>query len=331
LHDVRGIEHAHRTAVAVHHRCGGEPVTFEGQGRGLRLVIGVKCDRVALHYFGDRVVAVVGKNILDTQQSDQRAVALRHQQRTGRRPAQAAQIAQHGVQARIGAHADDVRIHERTDAALRKVQRGLHALALRALQCAQNLRDYLGGQFRDQFYQFVGLEVIGRLDDLAAVHVREQGVAHRVRDLQQYGAVALRGHQPPYATALVEREVFEDEGDVRRVQAVDAGLQFLVVLFLQELEGDLPARPLLMALEFKHQRLLFQQGKEIREHLLRTAFWFGGGLHGGRYDTSAADPCGGIFAEKLRAGSRQPRTATHRSGPARSAPGVIRLEARGNA
>ena len=76
----------------------------------------------------------------------------------------------------------------------------------------------------------VGLERLGRGDELLGVHRRDQRLADRVGDLEQDLAVALGLDEVPDVEPLVERQRLEDVGDVGRVQPVELALQRAPVL-----------------------------------------------------------------------------------------------------
>ena len=103
------------------------------------------------------------------------------------------------------------------------------------------------------------------------VHVLDQRLAHRVRDLEQDLAVALGLDQVPDDQALVERQRLEDVGDVRRVQLIELFLQLDQVQLVDEpfdqpLPGHvLAARGLLgNAVPAQQLRDLLEDGLAVR-------------------------------------------------------------------
>jgi hypothetical protein len=69
--------------------------------------------------------------------------------------------------------------------------------------------------------QFVGIELFGCGDQFLRLHRSISDLAHRIRHFEQDFAVALGLDQVPDQQALVERQRFEDVGDVGRVHRVE--------------------------------------------------------------------------------------------------------------
>ena len=94
-------------------------------------------------------------------------------------------------------------------------------LALLRRQGLENVLDHLARQVGREIGDLVGIELLGRRDQLFLVHVRDQRFAHRVGHLEQDLALALGLDQLPDDEPLFERQRLEDVGDVRGMQRVE--------------------------------------------------------------------------------------------------------------
>jgi hypothetical protein len=99
----------------------------------------------------------------------------------------------------------------------RRLQLGAVLDVLRLDDVLHHLLRQVGGEVGD----LVGVEVLGRGDDLRVLHVREQRVAHRVGDLEQ-DLAAVFANLLPGEEAVVERQVLEHIGDVGGVHPPEA-------------------------------------------------------------------------------------------------------------
>jgi hypothetical protein len=114
----------------------------------------------------------------------------------------------------------------------------------------------------------VGVELLGGGDQLVAVHRLDEGLAHRVGDLEQDLAVALGLDQVPDEEALVERQRLEDVGDVGRVQLVQLGAQLGDVLLVHQVLDQLVARHLLAVHQALDDAMARQQLLHLAQFLL---------------------------------------------------------------
>ena len=138
---------------------------------------------------------------------------------------QPSQVAQDDLDGDVVPDADHVEIHQCADGVLRVGQCRAQLLALLRRERAEDILDHLTRKIRRQIRNLVGIELLGRRHQLLVVHVRDQCLAHRVRHLEQDLAVAIGFDQVPYDQPLLDRERFEDIGDVRRVQRLEQPLQ----------------------------------------------------------------------------------------------------------
>jgi hypothetical protein len=121
----------------------------------------------------------------------------------------------------------------------------------------------------------LGVERLGRGNELVGIHRRDERLAHRIGDLEQYLAVALRLDELPDVKALVEGKRFQNVGNVGGMQPVEPSLQrrlaFLVDGALCEL-GSLVAifaRPLVLDQAFD-EPVLAQQRRHVGERSLHA-------------------------------------------------------------
>ena len=130
---------------------------------------------------------------------------------------------------------------------------------------------------RREVRDLVGIEVLGGGDDLRAVHVREQRVAHRVGDLEEDLALAVASHQAPDEQPILERQAFEDVGDVGGVQVLEA------VLHQPRQRRGVHTRILVVA---GREQALERLEMLLRRRLVRRGV---DGSHRGRIQGSSAD------------------------------------------
>ncbi len=115
---------------------------------------------------------------------------------------QAPQVAQHHFQRDIVADGDQVEVHQRTDRILAVGHGGAQLFALLHRQRLEHVVHDVVGQVRRQVGELVGVERLGRGDQLLRLHVRDEGLAHRLGDFQQDLAIAIGLDQVPHAQAL---------------------------------------------------------------------------------------------------------------------------------
>ena len=186
----------------------------------------------------------------------------------------APQVAQHDFERHVLAHRDHVEIHERAHGILRIGHRGTQLLALLDGQRPEHVRHDILRQVRHQVGNLVGIELLRRGDQLVAVHVRDERFAHRIGDLQQDVAIAVGLDQFPDDKALVERQRFQDVGDIRRMQPVELVLQFGQVLLVDEGLHQLVPRHVLVVDHVFHDAMLLQQSQNLVEGLLHAFLAF---------------------------------------------------------
>ena len=131
------------------------------------------------------------------------------------------------------------------------------------------------GQVRRQVRDLVGVELLGRGDQFLRLHVRDEGLAHRLGQLQQDLAFAVGLDQIPYAQAPVERQGLEDVSDISRVQCGEPALQLGHVLLVQQRLDQLLARPSLLVDQVLHEPLLIEQLQDLVQRVLHALVGFG--------------------------------------------------------
>ncbi|XKD46075.1 hypothetical protein PA7077_00346 [Pseudomonas aeruginosa] len=124
--------------------------------------------------------------------------------------------------------------------------------------------DHVARQFRCQVGEFVGVQVLGRGDDLVVVHVRDQGFPDRVGDFEEDVAVVLGLDQLPDRQAVVQRQRFEDVGDVGGVQFLQLALEFYEILPVDEVFHPVMVLAFLTMGQVFHHLVAMQQLDHLR-------------------------------------------------------------------
>ena len=106
----------------------------------------------------------------------------------------------------------------------------------------------------------VAVELLGRRDELVAVHVRDERLAHGLRHFEQDLAVALGAHQIPHLQTLGERQRLEDVGDIGRMHLVELAFELDQVLLVHERLDQVVARHGLAVDDVLHDPLLARAG-----------------------------------------------------------------------
>ncbi len=138
---------------------------------------------------------------------------------------QAAQIPGHHLERHVLAHADHVEGHQCAHRVLRIRHGRAQLLALLRRQRLEHVFEYVFGQVRREIGDLVGVELLGRRDQLLAVHALDQRLAYRIGDFEQDFAVALGLDQVPDDQAFLERQCFKHKGDIGGMQGVEPGAQ----------------------------------------------------------------------------------------------------------
>ncbi len=154
-------------------------------------------------------------------------VAIHHEKLIGmvRHIVEPAQISQHDLDRDIRAHLHHVEVHDRADRVFRVGHRRAELLALLHRQRLEDVLDDLPRQVRREIGDLVGVELLGRGDELVFVHARDERLAHGIGDFEQDLAVALGFHEIPYDEPLIQRERFEDVSDIGWMQPIELGLK----------------------------------------------------------------------------------------------------------
>ena len=185
-------------------------------------------------------------------------------------------------------------IHQRADHVLLERHRRAQLLALLDRQPLEDVVDDLLRQVVGDLRELVGLERLGRGDELVGVHRLDQRFADGVGHLDQDLAVALGLDQVPDVQPLVERQRLEDVGDVGGMQPVQLALEQHAVLPGDERLDEIRAmrvrrmRGLLVDQPF-YETVLAKERGDVGERILDAPGRLG--------------PVGRLLVEVLRHGS----------------------------
>ena len=214
---------AKQDVVFIHHRR-RHPVVV-GELRGDDIVGGVHRDGglFVVDQFVDRRGWIVGQQRIGRHATQVLVPAADHEQVVGvvRHFTAQAQVAQHHVHGHVGAHRDDIGIHQPAGAVFRVGQGLFEALAILAVHRLQHFVDDRVGQVLDQVREVVDVEVFDGCDDFVGVHLGQQAVAHVFADMHQHFAVVLGIYQAPHDIALARWQRLEQVADFGRRQGVD--------------------------------------------------------------------------------------------------------------
>ena len=114
-------------------------------------------------------------------------------------------------------------------------------------------------QLRRQVSEFVGVHFLGRSQELVIVHVGDQGFTDRVGYFEQDVAVAVGLDQLPEGQSIVQRQGFENVGDVGGVQVVELALQLNEVLPVNQVFDQVVVRAILAMRKVFDHTLALQQ------------------------------------------------------------------------
>ena len=185
------------------------------------------------------------------------------------------EITQHDLQRDVGAHRDVLEIHQRADHVVVEGHRRPKLLALLDRQAREDVVHHLLREVGRQIGDLLGVERLGRGDELVGVHRRDERLADGVRDLEQDFAVARGAHEVPDVEPLVERQRLEDVRDVGGVQPVELLLQCRLALLVDGALGELGGfvarlACLLILYQALDQPVLAHQRGDVGERLLHA-------------------------------------------------------------
>ena len=178
-----------------------------------------------------------------------------------------AQVAQHDFERHVLAHRHHVEVHQRADRILGVGHRGTQLLALLHVERTEHVLQHFARQVGREVGQLVGVELFGRGHQLVRFHRVDQRLAHRVRHFEQDFPVALRAHEIPHEQAVVQRQGFEQIGDVGRVHRVEPLRQLVVMLLRDQRLDQRVTRHFLPVQKALYPLLTVEQ----RPHLLQAA------------------------------------------------------------
>jgi hypothetical protein len=261
---------ANQPAAAVRDGRCHKAIALKGLSRLLGLVVVVQHQHVCLHDVAHECFWIVDQQSIDRQCTLQRFAPVHHEQLVGviRQLIQPAQIAQHDLQGDIVAHGDEIEIHQRAHCVVAVGHRCSELLALGRRQRLEDIVHDVFGQVGRKVRELVCVQLFGGSDQLLRLHVRDEGLAHRLGELQQDLALALGLDQIPHPEPPGQGQSLEDVGDISRVQPGELGLQLDHVLLVQQRFDQLAVRSSLLVDQVLHQLLLVEQLQDLVQRVL---------------------------------------------------------------
>ena len=245
----------------------------------MRLVTGLERDDVTHHDLSNIVLKFGNDEFGKRQHALQALVPVNDEDLVGmvRERIEAPQIPRDGLDRGVLAHADHVEIHEGADRILGVRHRRAQLLAFIDGQGLEDIVDNSFGEVRRQVGDLVGLQLLGRSDQLLQIHAADESLAHRIGSLEQDFAVALRFDEIPDDEPLLQRQRFEHVRDVGRMHGVELRAKFGDVLPMHERFHQLVLWHFLALHQVLDQAVppqellnLTQVGLEVFELLLRA-------------------------------------------------------------
>jgi hypothetical protein len=172
VHHLVDAEHPDDLVVDVDDRRGAQVITLEGLHRVTRRFVGVECHRLQQHHLGDHRLRVMDQQPLHRQHPLQGPGAVDDDDLIDLlgQVLALAQVAQHDLDLDVVTNADDVEIHQRAYRALGKGQHALQFGAFPAVHRIEQFEDRVAWQVGHEIGDLVGIQVLGRIDDVAAGH-----------------------------------------------------------------------------------------------------------------------------------------------------------------
>jgi len=135
---------------------------------------------------------------------------------------------------------------------------------------AGNIGQHRFGHRLGQRRQIVGVERFQDPQQLRALQGFNQGISHRIRNLQQHIAAAFLLDLPPDQQSIILGQGFQDISDVGRMQAAQLELEFDHMLAVDQRFDQLVAGAGLIALhQGLDQTMLFQQLDDLSQQVLQ--------------------------------------------------------------
>ncbi len=170
-------------------------------------------------------------------------MAVHDEKRVGlfRNLAAHAQVAQHGLERDVGAHADRVGVHQAAGGVFLETEHGVQAVAVLRVHRPQHLLVDVLRQVAQQVGEVVDFEAFGGRDEFLGFHLADQAGADFLVELDEHVAFDLGVDEVPDDFTLGRRQGFEQRRDFRRVhrihQPVHLAHRALVERALERLEA----------------------------------------------------------------------------------------------
>ncbi|CAI8707911.1 hypothetical protein EMIT0347P_100192 [Pseudomonas sp. IT-347P] len=134
--------------------------------------------------------------------------------------------------------------------------------------------DDISRQLGSQVSKFVGVHVLGRSQELVIVHVGDQGFTNGVGYFEKNVAVAISLDQLPKRQTVVQRQGFEDVGDVGGVQIIELALQLDEILPMNQVFDAIVMRTFLTMSQVFDDPLALQQLDDLSQAILQAFLCF---------------------------------------------------------
>ncbi|CAI8922737.1 hypothetical protein EMIT0P218_410014 [Pseudomonas sp. IT-P218] len=267
---------ADQLAVLVDDGRRDQVVTLKRLGSIVGFFIRMETHRIAGHDFRNLLVRIIDQQALDRQHPLEHTVVVNHEQFVGMawQLLEASQIAQNHFEADILADGNHLEVHQCADLVLVIGQRRAHSLALLSIEGFHQLVDDIPRQLGSQVSQFVGIHILGRGQELVIVHVGDQGFTNRIGYFEQDVAVAISLDQLPKRQAVIQRQGFENIGDVGGVQVIELALQLDQILPVNQVFDAILIRTFLAMSQVFNHSLTLQQLNDLSQAVLQAFLRF---------------------------------------------------------
>ena len=212
-----------QAAVGCDHRGGNEVAVLEQAGDFRRGRVRRDALHPGIHHLADGALGVLGEQARERQQPQVAVVAIDDEEGVGLLGdvAPHAQVAQHGLERDVGAHADRVGVHEAAGGVVLEAEHGVQPFAVLRIHRTQHLLVHVLGQVAQEIGEVVDFEAFGGCDEFVRVHLADQARAHFLVELDEDVALELRIDEVPHHVALGLRQGFEQRRDFGRVHRIN--------------------------------------------------------------------------------------------------------------